>query len=159
MLFPRCQHTVQLKEGSNITSRPSQNSFSVICPPITSSRCKAASSGVLRRTFFRSLKSLVGSLNGVPDARESLPIEGAREVEGFVAGMGDLGAEAFADIGATEILGGLAAGVVAPLRLRLMMLVNSTLNFSRSLSATGWGAVKVKLCPASSPTSPIFSLT
>ena len=45
------------------------------------------------------------------------------------------------------------------LLLRLMMEVSSCLNFSRSATATDWGAVKVKLWPVSSPKSASFSLT
>ena len=37
-----------------LTSRPSQNSFSVICLLMTSSRCRAASSGLPSSTRIRS---------------------------------------------------------------------------------------------------------
>ena len=43
--------------------------------------------------------------------------------------------------------------------LRLIIEVSSCLNFSRSATATDWGAVKVKLWPVSSPKSASFSLT
>jgi hypothetical protein len=45
------------------------------------------------------------------------------------------------------------------LLFRLIMLVSSFLNFSRSTTATCGGDVNVKLWPLSSLTRPIFSLT
>lgn len=73
-----------------------------------------------------------------------------------------LGGDAFAtEVGVEWVrteTGSLGALSGAPLFLP-MMVVSSVLNFSRSLSATGWGDVKVKLWPVSSPTRASFMRT
>lgn len=146
------------------TSRPSQNSASLIWPLITSSRCKAASSGSLTRTFLRRRKSLTGSIpvkTGVAALR-SLATEAARWVAiraGSAFGSDAVGVDT--DMGAAgRGVGKASFGANSDaLRFRLMIIVISFLNFSRSVIEVGCGEVKVKLCPASSPTRPIFSLT
>lgn len=144
---------------TRLTSRPSQNSDSVIWPPMTNSRCKPARSVLLNKTFFRSRNSLVGSF-GVPDLRDSLTTDCALEVDGLEIGKASRGVAALATgKGVAGVPGGFGPGVGAALRLRLIMFVSSTLNFSRSTIATACGDVKVKLWPASSPTNPIFSRT
>lgn len=138
------------------TSRPSQNSFSVIWPPITSSRCNAANSGLLKRTFFRRRKSTVGSLLGVLEVWVSLAIETARDG----VAKGPRAEEIVGVVGVEGVPGAwVGTGVGTPERLVAMMEVSSFLNFSRSFNATGCGEMNVKLWPASFPTRPTFSLT
>lgn len=153
--------------SQNITSRPSQNSASVICPDITNSRCKAPNSGLLISTFFRSRKSLVGSLpvkTGV-GRLESPETEGARESDsrkggavGFVVATAGVPEETERLLD-KESEGWIGFGRPSWLLFRLIMFVSSFLNFSRSASAICGGDVKVKLCPLSSPRRPSFSLT
>ena len=87
--------------------------------------------------------------------------DGAREVEERDKGIAGRGLGALLGCCArTGVMGdGTALGVVGPLRLTPMMFVSSVLNLSRSVTATGCGARKVKLWPASSETRPILSLT
>lgn len=54
---------------------------------------------------------------------------------------------------------GAGVGSAGPFRLPLMIAESSVLNLSRSFSATGWLARKVKLYPASSLTSASFRRT
>lgn len=154
-----CVSEIRYEEiRESITSRPSQNSFSVMCPPITSSLCNAASSGLLRRTFFRRRKSAVGSLVGVLEVRASLATEAARDGLGKASDTREAGTVGVA--GVDGVPGAcVGAGVGRPERLAAMMAVSSFLNFSRSFSATACGEMNVKLCPASFPTKPTFSLT
>lgn len=153
--------------SQNVTSRPSQNSASVICPDMTKSRCKAPNSGLLMRTFFRSRKSVVGSLavkTGV-GRLDSAETEGALDSDsrnGGAVGFGVATVGVEAETGrllGTEREGGAGWGKPSCVLFRLIMLVSSFLNFSRSAAATGRDDVKVKLCPLSSETRPIFSLT
>ena len=140
-----------------------------MCPPITSSLCSCASSGVLRSTFFRNLKSLVGSLpTGVPDACVSLATDAAREVDGRdIGGGGRIGVPTVlpwpgvvdAEMTAWRGLVGVGTASGGPARLRAMMPVSSASNLSRSASAVACGEVKVKLWPASSLTRPTLSRT
>jgi hypothetical protein len=92
---------------------------------------------------------------GVPSPRRSLETEAAREdgvwtMECF--GVLGVGSEGKADTGCLAIGSGAA-------RFRPMIVVSSFLNRSRSLWAMAGGEVNVKLCPASSFTSPSFSRT
>lgn len=115
-------------------------------------------------TFLRIRKSSIG-LAGVEDeARPLLETEVALEA-GIAAGRGveafrtDAGVFEFAAamIGFPEGTDTADTGALAPLRLLPMMLVSSRLKTSRSTEACG--AVNINVCPASSPTSPSFSLT
>ena len=155
--------------SQNVTSRPSQNSASVSCPDMTKSRCKAPNSGLLMRTFFRSRKSVVGSLavkTGV-GRLEPPETEGALDSDsrsggavGFGVATAGVEAEETGRLLDTEREGCTGWGKPSCVLLfRLIMLVSSCLNFSRSAAASGRGDVKVKLCPLSSATRPIFSLT
>lgn len=77
-------------------------------------------------------------------ARPSLDTEGAREVEARDGGTADLG------VGALEIAGVVAVDIAndalgARLRLRLIIVVSSFLNVSRSVYAVLGGEVNVKL--------------
>jgi hypothetical protein len=157
------------------TSRPSQNSASEMCPDMTSSLCSAARSGLPNSTFLRSRKSLAWSppvTTGVPI--RSLATDGARDVDDRDGGTESFGVGALAErlaVGAgttTAVVAGATLGLAVTggretvsdtLRLRLMMVVRSFLNFSRSAYATGWGERKVKLCPASSPLRPSLRRT
>ncbi len=133
---------------------------------MTSSRWSCARSGVLKSTFFRSLKSCAGSLTGVP--RGSLATEGAREVEARDScgvgraevprgrGLAEVGVPG-TGVAAARV--GPGGGAAVPVRLCAMMFVSSASNFSRSASATAWGDVKVKLWPASSLTRPTLRRT
>lgn len=91
----------------------------------------------------------------------SLATDAARDVDGRDIGKGGLGLGTLlggcADTGVMG--GGAVPDAFTPLRFWLMMFVSSVLNFSRSVTATTCGARNVKLCPASSDTSPSFSLT
>jgi hypothetical protein len=90
----------------------------------------------------------------------SLETDAARDVDGREAGGNARGVGAFEGGNeAKAVMGGFAATSVVPLLLRLMMVVSSFLNRSRSVYAIGWGEVKVKLWPVSSSTRPSFSLT
>ena len=143
---------------------------------MTSSLCSVAKSGLLNSTFLRSRKSLAWSFpatTGVPIL--SLATDGAREVDARDGGTDNFGAGALAvrlAVGAaTTAAAGVAGAMLTfavtggrgaasdTLRLRLMMVVRSFLNFSRSAYATGWGERKVKLCPASSPLRPSLRRT
>lgn len=149
-----------------ITSRPSQNSASVIWPLTTNSLCSVPNSGLAIRTFLRSRNSLAGSwpaMTGV--ARMSLATETALDTgwrEGVWAGRGVCAAGvAAAGKKDAELTGGMLGffKLSDALLLRLMIVVNSCLNFSRSATATAGAAVNVKLWPVSSPTSESLSLT
>ena len=97
----------------------------------------------------------------MPGPRESLATDAARDIEGRTRD-GNEGRPLAADgpaFPAEGAPGPEAAGVETPLRFRLIIFVNSALNFSLSLSADGCGAVNVKLWPASSVTRATFSLT
>ena len=120
-----------------VTSRPSQNSVSVICPVITKSRCKEPNSGLLIKTFLRKRKSLAGSLpvmTGV--AFLSLESEEALEMgwwDGARCCFGDNaeGVGVAATDGVFATLSGVS-GFERPsvvLLLRLMIEVSSCLNF------------------------------
>ena len=150
-----------------LTSRPSQNSPSVIWPVITKSRCNEPNSGLLIKTFLRKRKSLAGSLpvmTGV--VLLSLESDGALETE-WCGGVRYCFGDNAEDVGLAKTGGAFAtlsgvSGLGRPsvaFLLRLMMEVSSCLNFSRSATATDWDAVKVKLWPVSSPKSASFSLT
>ena len=146
------------------TSRPSQNSASVIWRVMTSSRCSAARSGFASRTFLRIRKSTAGSLptmTGVEARSVPLTMDAARECMGpapncearGVGGadeVGDGAAEreepARADTGRGAADTG--AAVACVFLLRAMTAVNSVLKCSRSATASSWGRVKVKLCPS-----------
>lgn len=84
--------------------------------------------------------------------RVSLETEVARDVDGIGAGV-------FAGVFIAVSGVGFCRGVGAPLRFRDMMFVSSCLNASRSTYATAAGEVNVKLCPASSLTSPSLRRT
>ena len=76
--------------------------------------------------------------------RPSLETDGARDVEGRDGGTADLG------VGALEIGGVVGvetanSGLGATLRLRLIIVVSSFLNVSRSMYAMLCGDVNVKL--------------
>ena len=93
--------------------------------------------------------------------RPSLDTDGAREVDALDAGIADLGVGALdiAGVEKTDVFnGGLGVATLGTLRLRLIMLVSSFLKVSRSLYATLWGDMNVKLWPLSSPTNPNFNL-
>ena len=94
-----------------------------------------------------------GSARGV-GAFEGGGGSGNSEENAVIGGFAAAAAAATAAVAAAE-----EGSAVVPLRLRLMMLVSSFLNFSRSVYATGCGDVKVKLWPVSSSTRPSFSLT
>lgn len=82
LLYARLTSEMEKRKKSN-TSRPSQNSASVIWPVITRSRCSAPKSGLPTRTFFRSRKSLDASIPGMTGVeRRSLDIDAALDVEG-----------------------------------------------------------------------------
>jgi len=81
--------------------------------------------------------------------RVSLETEVARDVDWIGAGV-------FAGVLSGV---GFCKGVGAALRFREMMFVSSCLNASRSAYATAEGEVNVKLCPASSLTSPSLRRT
>ena len=139
------------------TSRPSQNSVSVIWPLMTNSRWSAASSGVLTRTFLRMRKSWTGSFTGVPRVLET---DSAREVDGR-DGAG-AGARFAAPLAGDGAVGALVCGDCSPppsraARLLLMMVVSCALNDSRSASARG--EVKVKLWPLLSFSRPTLRRT
>lgn len=136
---------------------------------MTSSLCNPNNSGFANNTRFRSLKSVAASCPDKIGVRPSLTTEVARDVEAREAGSA-AGVAAFNGVRVDAAVTGpfklgvpvaVAGAVGAPvLRLRLMMLVNSVLNVSRSAYAMSGGvAVNVKLCPASSWTSPSFSRT
>lgn len=116
------------------TSRPSQNSDSVICPDITNSLCRAARSGFFTRTFFRSRKSSDPPGGATEEARSLLETDVARDTdgperaEGVIKGVPfDLSVDIDADSGA-----GVPFALLFPI-----MLVNSFLKASRSASACG----------------------
>lgn len=146
-----------------LTSRPSQNSPSVIWPVITKSRCNEPNSGLLIKTFLRKRKSLAESLPVMTGV--ALFSLGALETgcEGVRYCFGDNAEGAgLAKIGGAFVILSGVSGLGRPsvvFLLRLMMEVSSCLNFSRSATATDWGAEKVKLWPVSSPKSASFSLT
>lgn len=129
-------HDYMRPSSSRHTSLPSQNSDSEICPPTTSSLCRAARSGVLRRTLFLSWKSLVGSFTGEP--RASLAVDTVRDKVGRASGIVGRTGPPFASVLPGDGVTGVAtAGVDTPLRLRLIIFVSSALNFSRSVRAVG----------------------
>jgi hypothetical protein len=84
--------------------------------------------------------------------RVSLETEVARDVDGIGAGV-------FAGVLIAASGVDFCKGVGAALRFRDMMFVSSCLNVSRSTYATAEGEVNVKLCPASSLTSPSLRRT
>ena len=96
---------------------------------------------------------------------ESPVTEGALDWDNRIGGTVGLGVTT-ADVGDEEIgrllvtdnEGWIGLRKPSVLLFRLIMLVSSFLNLSRSATAV-CGDVKVKLCPLSSPTRPIFSLT
>ena len=146
---------------------------------MTSSLCSVARSGLPNSTFLRSRKSLAWSFpatTGVPIL--SLATDGAREVDArdggmdnFGVGVGALAARLAVAVGAATTAAAVAGATLTfavtggrdtlsdTLRLRLIIVVRSFLNFSRSAYATGWGERKVKLCPASSPLRPSLRRT
>jgi hypothetical protein len=125
-------------------------------------------------TFFRRRNSAAGSppvMTGVP-LLSIAATDAARECdwnEGPAAAAatagGNLGAFPFAKGAAATLAGGTGCGAASiggfasNCLFRAIMGVNSCLNFSLSWDATGCGDVKVKLCPRSFPSNPIFSLT
>lgn len=141
---------------------------------MTSSLCNASNSGLANNTLFLSLNSVAASCPNKMGVLPSLTTEVARDVEALEAGS-TAGVTAFKGVdveaavtGPLSVCAGVTAAVpafVAPgktplLRFRLITLVNSVLKVSRSEYATSCGvAVNVKLCPTSSLTIPILSLT
>ena len=140
---------------------------------MTRSRWSAPSSGLFTSTFLRRRNSAAGSppvMTGVPllsiaatdAARECDWNEGPAAAAAAMAG-GNLGGTPFAKgavaAGGTGCGAASVGGFASSCLFRAIMGVNSCLNFSLSWDATGCGDVKVKLCPASFPSSPIFSLT
>ena len=79
---------IQRAQNMSYTSRPSQNSASVIWPLMTRSRCNAPKSGSAMSTFLRSRKSLAESLPGITgvDPRP-LDTEAALDIEGPASGL------------------------------------------------------------------------
>lgn len=143
----------QVQKIGLITSRPSQNSASVICPPTTNSKWSAARSGVFSRTLLRNRKS-----SGLPVGAADGVLEAGVEPEGEIACSGR-GNPRGAGPGKGLDTAGAPEGFSKTARFRLMIELNSLLKVSRSCVAVGEGAVKVKLWPWSSPTTPSFSRT
>lgn len=142
------------------TSRPSQNSASVICPVITNSLCKAPNSGSLKRTFLRNRNSLAGSfpaMTGV--ALLSLTTDVALESAGCDVVRVGRGVWAITGVVVWATVTTGLWSIPRVLLLRAIMVVNSCLNFSRSAMAIAGGLVNVKLWPVSSPMSDNFNLT
>jgi hypothetical protein len=140
---------------ARLTSRPSQNSASVICPVITRSRCRPARSGFAVRIFFRSrMSSAVSPAAGAGDARAFPACESARGGRLSRAGAGAgvppgacSGARASCVVTAPGVGGtGGRAGVGttgAGARLRPRMAVSASLKRARSASAPGAPKTKV----------------
>ena len=155
------------------TSRPSQNSASVIWPPMTRSLCRVARSELLIRTLLRSLKSLAWSITGVV-ARFSLVTDAARErgrgrrgcwergTRPRTRGVGALKFDVLC-VGVVLVKGVIGTGgdprdpASAAVLLTETIPVNSFLNFSLSLRALG--ETNVKLWPFSSVNNATLSLT
>lgn len=160
------------------TSRPSQNSASVIWPPMTRSLCRAARSGLLIRTLLRSLKSLAWSTPTIVGvvARFSLVTDTAREggrgrrggwgwgtrPRTWGVGVGALRFDVLCVVGvAVKGVIGTGGGPLDPASAAVLLTetipVNSFLNFSLSLRALG--ETNVKLWPFSSVNNATLSLT
>jgi len=127
-----------------LTSRPSQNSASVICPVMTRSLCRAPSSGLSLSTFFLNSKSCPASppiSAGVPRASLAAT-DAALEVAGLGVTRGSFGAVT----GTPGVPGTLVAGVLSSSSLFFAIIaVISSLNRSHSWIATGRGDVNVNL--------------
>jgi hypothetical protein len=102
---------------------------------MTSSLCNVNSSGLANRTLFLNLKSAAASCPDRIGVRPSLTTEVARDVEALdadsAAGVAVFEGDSI-EAAVTGPLGVCAGAATRPLRLRLMMLVSSVLNVSRS---------------------------
>jgi hypothetical protein len=138
--------------GTPRTSRPSQNSASLSCWDMTSSRCRFASSLSVISTAFLSSKSFCGSCRIMVSPRLLSPCGRL--------GMG-LGRAVFVvGVPGTEIgVIGAGEGASDEPRLALIIAVSSRLKRSRSPSATCCGVVKVNVYSSFLPVSPILILT